>query len=345
MAIVSGIDIHREQLTFDYADTGTGEVRTGQIRPADRQHLRAWLSRHLSSGADDRLAFEACTGWRYVAEEIARAGATALLAEPADTAALRGKKRHAKTDKTDARHLRVHLLAGDLPRCWIPPAQVLEARALLGTYHDLRAEHTAWVQRIHAVLFHQGAPAVHGLTAADGRRRLEQAAAAHLSPAGRRQVSAGLHMIDALDGELDDLLAEVRAVALHLNGARVLQQELWGVGPPTALALTCWLGGAGRFTSSRQAVRFTGLDVTVYSTGGKRTRGHLSRQGPPVLRWLLYEAGKTHGRPGQGSDYGYYARVKDSSDGKRAAISEARKITRRAYHLLAALGDDAFMLV
>jgi transposase len=70
----------------------------------------------------------------------------------------------------------------------------------------------------------------------------------------------------------------------------------------TALALVCWLGGVGRFSSSRQAVRFTGLNSTVYPTGGKRTRGHLSRQVPPVLRWLPrqrsgQEAGDTRGQP------------------------------------------------
>jgi hypothetical protein len=50
---------------------------------------------------------------------------------------LRGKERHAKTDKTDktdARHLRVHLLAGDLPEYWIPPEHVLEARAVVRLY-------------------------------------------------------------------------------------------------------------------------------------------------------------------------------------------------------------------
>ena len=71
-------------------------------------------------------------------------------AEPADTAFARGRKRHAKTDKTDCRHLRMLLAEGRLPECWIPPGHILEARALLETYHDLRAEHTAWVQRIHA---------------------------------------------------------------------------------------------------------------------------------------------------------------------------------------------------
>ena len=37
----------------------------------------------------------------------------------------------------------------------------------------------------------------------------------------------------------------------------------------------------------------------------------------------------------------YYAAVKDRQDGKRAALSEARKILRQACHILAELGDDA----
>jgi hypothetical protein len=35
--------------------------------------------------------------------------------------AARGRKRHAKSDKTDCRHLRMLLAEGRLPECWIPP--------------------------------------------------------------------------------------------------------------------------------------------------------------------------------------------------------------------------------
>jgi transposase len=71
----------------------TGEVQRGQVRPADRLHLRSWLARF--TGRDDvAFAVEGCAGWRYVAEELAAAGITAHLAEPADTAFARGRKRH-----------------------------------------------------------------------------------------------------------------------------------------------------------------------------------------------------------------------------------------------------------
>ena len=66
MSIVGGLDIHRKQITFDYLDTGTGQVRRGQIAPADRVHLRAWLAR-FAGREDVAFAVEGCAGWRYVA--------------------------------------------------------------------------------------------------------------------------------------------------------------------------------------------------------------------------------------------------------------------------------------
>jgi transposase len=341
MPIVGGLDIHRKQITFDYLDTVTGQVCRGQVSPADREHLRAWLAR-FADREDAAFAVEGCTGWRYVAGELAAAGVAAHLAEPAGTAFARGRKRHAKTDKTDCRHLRLLLAGGRLPECWIPPGRILECRALLETYHDLRAEHTAWVQRIHAVLFHQGAPALGEGTLRTGRglAELRAVAAVRLSPAGQLQVATALHVIEALEARMHELRHQLTDAARHLTGAKVLAARLYGVGPVTALALTCWLGGAGRFSSSRQAVRFAGLDVTVWSSDRKGPPGRLSRQGPPVLRWALYEAGKTHARA-PAPDHRYYAQVKDRCNGRRAALSEARKILRQACHILAGLGDDA----
>ena len=114
MPIVGGLDIHRKQITFDYLDTVTGQVRRGQVSPADRVHLRAWLAR-FAGREDVAFALEACTGWRYIAEELALAGIAAHVAEPADTAFARGRKRHAKTDKTDSQHLRMLLAEGRCP--------------------------------------------------------------------------------------------------------------------------------------------------------------------------------------------------------------------------------------
>jgi transposase len=147
-------------------------------------------------------------------------------------------------------------------------------------------------------------------------------------------------MLAALETRLDVLRHRLLAAARSLTGARVLPGRLYGVGPVTALAMTCWLGGAGRFSSSRKAVRFAGLDITACSSDSRRSPGRLSRQGPAVLRWAVDEAGETHARA-SAPDHCYYAQVRDRKGGKRAALSEARKILRQACHILAGLGDDA----
>ena len=199
------------------------------------------------------------------------------------------------------------------------------------------------MQRIHAVFFHQGAPALGegALRTEQGLAALRAAAAAHLSPGGQLQVATALDMTRRPEARMQVLRhPAARMPPAHLTGAKVLAARLYGVGPVTALAMTCWLAGAGRFSSSRKAVRFAGLDVTVWSSDRKGPPGRLSRQGPPVLRWAVYEAGKTHARA-SAPDHAYYAAVKDRSNSKRAALSEARKILRQACHILAELGDDA----
>jgi transposase len=346
MSIVGGLDIHRKQLTFDWIDEQNGKWERGRIIPADREHLADWLTRlDPATGGPVAFAMEGCTGWRYIAEEMAKAGVIAHLAEPADTSALRGPKRRAKTDKADAKLLRELLAAGRLPECYIPPAQVLEWRALLELYQDLRIQHTGWAQRIQAVCFHQGttAPGQAGLVRGD-RARLRAIIDEQLSVSGRLQVNTALAIMDVLADHLERLRRRLLSTARGVNGARALMHDIYGVGPLSSLALCAWLGGPDRFTSSRKAVRFVGLDITVHSSDGKRSPGRLSRQGPEVLRWLLFEAAKTSARP-CAPGYGYYTQVKDRYDANRACLSQARRIVRHAAHVLGGLGDDAFTIV
>jgi transposase len=101
-------------------------------------------------------------------------------------------------------------------------------------------------------------------------------------------VATALDMMASVQTHLE-VRHRLLAAARDLAGACELSARLYGVGPVTALALTCWLGGAGRFSSSRKAVRFAGLDITVYSSAAKRSPGHLSRQGPPLAESGSYQ--------------------------------------------------------
>jgi transposase len=335
MSIVGGFDIHRRQITFDYLDTDTGEVSRGKVAPADRDHVRRWLTRFGGRG-DVAFALEGCTGWRFVVEELERAGVAAHLAEPADTATQRGRKKRAKTDGADARLLR-ELLAGDrLPESWIPPAHLLEVRGRVRLYNALADERKGWMQRIHATLFHQGVPAMAALLTAEGLGQLERV---ELSPSGREAVDIALRQIERLDHDLDCLRSELVGFGRRQRGCRAIQAH-YGIGALISVAIWEELGDCQRFSSSSDAVRHTGLDVTVWSSDTKRAKGHLARQGPPILRWALYEAGMSAAKRSS-PDHEYFNEVRSRLGTSRAALSVGRKICRRCYHTLRELGDDA----
>ncbi len=335
MGIVVALDVHRKQITYKTLDRETGEVKRGRIAPAARADMRAWLARF--AGCEVEFALEGTTGWRFVVEEIERAGHRAHLADPAETAAKRGRKRRAKTDSADC-DLQLRLLcAGELPESWIPPAHLLELRTRVRMRKTLVDQRTAWQQRLQAQLFHQGVPAGLRPRTRAGREALVRA---ELSPAGRELVSLALRMIDAIDRELAPLDRQLCSFARRQPGCRALIARLYGVGPVCATAILAELGDCRRFARSDDAVRHSGLDVTVYQSDEKRAPGRLSHEGPELLRWALFEAALSAARAGS-PDHGYYLQVAERIDHNRACLSVARKLCRRAYHILRELGDEA----
>jgi transposase len=274
-----------------------------------------------------------------VVEEITAAGFEAHVAEPADTQAARGRKQHAKTDRTDARLIRELLQSGDLPESWIPPTEVLEWRERVRLYKSLVDQRTKWVQRIHAELYQHGVAVPEGAIRSAVTRARLAGDTVQLSPAGRQRIRVGYQMIDATDTEALPLKRDLQRFGARQPACRALADAQYGIGGLIAVAVWSELGDCHRFSRSRQAVRHTGLDVTVDASDRRRKGGYLSRQGPDTLRWALYEAAKNSSHQ-RSPDHAYYAQVKERHGGKIAAIAVARQFTRRCYHILRNLDPD-----
>jgi transposase len=334
VTIVMGLDQHRAQITAEWLDAQSGEVARGRVAPAHREGLRRFLARFR--GRELEVALEATTGWRFVVEELQAIGAGVHLAEPAETASRRGNKRRAKSDRADARHLRELLMIERLPESWIAPEHLLDLRARVRLRHTLADQRGEWQQRIQAVLYHHGVPQRRRLMTREGRAWLE---AVELPAAAREQITVALVMIDALDAQLAPLTRELRAYARRQPGCRALMAH-YGIGALTAVTILAELGDCRRFSSSRHAVRYSGLDITVYESDRRRAPGHLSRQGPPALRWALFEAAQVARRPGS-PDRDYYEQAAARLGANRACLAVARKLLKRSYHTLRELGEEA----
>ena len=336
MTILGGLDIHRGQVTFDYVDTASGEVTTGKVRDPHRERFREWLMGLPDSDAE--FVMEGCTGWRYIAEELAAAGMRPRVADPAEAAALKGKKRRAKTDRADAKHLRMLLVDDRVPDSWIPPAHIDQTRALGRLYLDLRNDRARWAQRVHATLFHHGAPRPGDLSASKARENA-RSYATQLPETNQHAITTALGLISTLSAEMNTVGRRLRWIARHQPGAKAIQ-AIYGIGELTAPVIWAELGDVARFSSSRQVVRHSGLDVSIHDSDGKRSSGRITRQGPPALRWALFEAAMSATRSAS-PDHHYYRQVRDRTHHKAAVMSVARKHAKRCYHTLVALGPDA----
>ena len=170
----------------------------------------------------------------------------------------------------------------------------------------------------------------------DGREWLQ---AQPLPATAREQVTVALAMIDGIDRQMAPLDKELRAYAHRQAGCQALMAH-YGIGPLVAVTVLAELGDCTRFSSSRHAVRYAGMDITVYQSDQRRAPGHLSRQGPPALRWALFEAAQSACRRGS-PDLEYYGQAAGRLGHNRACLSVARKLLKRSYHTLRELGEEA----
>jgi transposase len=327
--------VHRRQITVDALDTATGEVSRGQLESTPAA-VEEWVAGF--PGRMVHVAVKACTGWPLVCRALERRGAIVRLAEPVETSAPRGRKRRAKTDRADAKWLRQPLHEGRLPEAWVPPEHVRRWRSRARVRNTLVAERTRWVRRIRATLYHHGIPgAPDDLRTLAGRRFL---AGLERPVDARERIGVVLEIIDVLEIQIAGIERDPRPLARppgRLPGA----DDQYGMGEISALVPLCELGDVTRSHASRQAVRMAGIDIGVHRSDRHARLGKLTRQGSAPLRWALFEAAQSASHKGSPDDRDYHALKNRGLSHTRATLNIARKLARRSYHILKALGPAA----
>jgi len=121
------------------------------------------------------------------------------LADRAETAVKRGRKRRAKTDRADSDLQLRLLLAGELPTSWIPPAQILELLLrVCGCARRSSTKRTACSSGCKRSCSISSA----GRAEAEHPRRSRGVGEPRTSPTGRELVALALRMCDGIDREL-----------------------------------------------------------------------------------------------------------------------------------------------
>ena len=168
-------------------------------------------------------------------------------------------------------------------------------------------------------------------------------AALELPSTRDERITVALEIIDLLDAQLGELERDLRALARRQAGCQALMAQ-YGMGEISALVTLCELGDVSRLHASRQAVRMAGIDIGVHRSDRHAQLGKLTRQGSAPLRWALFEAAQSACRVGSPDYHDYHALKARGLSHTRACLTIARKLARRSYHILRALGPAALDL-
>jgi transposase len=276
-----GLDLHRRR-TVMVRMTPAGDWLDVAGFASDPAVL---AERIAKAGMSPEVVLEATYGWYWAADVLQQAGAKVHLAHPLGVKGF--AYRRVKNDVRDAADLADLLRMNRLPEAWLAPPTVRELPELVRHRHKLRQICTGFKAGVHAVLAKCGIKvAVSDLFTPTARPRLD---ALSLPAAFRARLDSQLQLIDVLEGEIDRF---DRVIAERLAGHRGYRaiQALGGVGPVNGAVMVAEIGEVDRFPSPRHLCSWAGVTPRHRESDTTVHRGHITKQGSPLLRWAVIEA-------------------------------------------------------
>jgi len=320
---IVGCDLHTRYQQIAMLDQDTGELIERRLEHAQGE-ARAF---YASLQGAVRVGVEATGYTRWFERLLAELGHELWIGDAAQIRASMVRKQ--KTDARDAAHLLQLLLDDRFPRIWRPTMAERDLRQLVWHRQKLVWMRNAVGNQLHALAMGEGVCRKKQLWTKKGRAELEALRLGDWANYRRQEL---LRMIDQLDLSLKKLDQAVEEQS-NQNAAAVLLRTHPGVGPVTSLAFVLTLGPVARFERSKQVVSYLGLNPREHSSGGKQQLGAISKQGNPMMRSLLVEAGHSAARLDT-ELHKDYQRLKRRRGSGVAKVAIARKLAVRMYWML-----------
>lgn len=320
------IDHHKsvsEQLVLNQE---TGEITRERVRGE-----RAEVRRRLEGLPRPAVVYlEACRSWEWVSDLCDGLGIECRLIDPGKMPEIARSKK--KTDRHDVDAMLSRLLAvGKLPESHRATRVERELRELTRNRMDVQRLVRQTLNRLHALCDGQGLPArQRDFTDLEWRGRMS----AELGPQLGLVLEVLLDQLAHLRGAIERLEGRLVELTAERADVRALK-TIPGIGPILAATMVAEIGDISRFKDSRHLASFSGLVTAVRSSAGKARMGHISKAGPPALRWALTQA-IISGLRVRGNPFArYYRRKRPRGRGAMLAVcAAAHKLARVIFVVL-----------
>jgi transposase len=274
------MDLHRRRSVLVRMTAEGRKLETARISNSPAE-LRRVIAR---VGKRPRVVLEATYGWYWAADTLAAAGAQVHLAHPLGVKAFAYRRVKNERDAADLADL---LRMGRLPEAWIAPGEIRDLRELTRYRIKVVRLRTSCKDQVHAVLAKLGIEVtcsdifgVWGSAWLDGLVLPQPYAG---------KVASLRALADELTAEITLLEVAIADLLEHHDGYHAIQ-ALPGIGPVLAAVLVAEIGDITRFAAPARLCSWAGLTPRHRESDTTVRRGHITKQGSPLVRWALVEA-------------------------------------------------------
>lgn len=314
-----GVDVHKKACHATVMDE-RGKVTKQEKFENTREGFKEFFK-----GIDDaEVAMESGYCWQPAYEQLENMGYKVKLAHPLKTRIIADAK--IKTDASDSEAL-AHLLRSDLlPMSHVPSREARELRELVRLRTYLVRERTRFKNKIRAELAKRGIRVVGALFTKRGRAQAREL--------GIETVNDCLVIVDSLNGRIEKVSSELKQRAGENDDAKLLM-TIPGVGYFSALLVLAEIDNISRFSDAEKLCSYAGLVPSTRQSGATVYRGHITKQGSRLLRWVLQECVWMHLHHAENTRLTRFFRKLARRKGRKiAAVATARKLLRVIHAML-----------
>lgn len=321
MTLYIGVDFHPHQQTVSYCQTEEGEVYQTSLLHNPEQ-VRSFYERLPKA----IVGIEASCSAAWFEQLLNDLGHELRVGNPCLIRA-RARSRH-KSDKRDANLILDLLVKDEFPALWRRPVESQSVLEQLRFRYQLVKQRTQVCNRLQCLAHAAGLPKK-GIQTKRARLALIEARLSETLEFQRDQL---FELLDDLSGRIKVIERWLEEKAKREANVELLQTHK-GVGLLSALVVVHTLGDVTRFSSSKEAVAFTGLDPLERSSAGRTRFGSISKAGSLQLRHLLGQAVHSAIRY-DGELKSFYKRLATRRSKSVAKVATTRKLLVRLFIML-----------
>ena len=251
--------------------------------------MKRWLEKQRQPRTKLHLTFEVSgqAGWLY--DELLESVDTLTVSNPSKmTWIYRTAK---KTDRIDSRKQAVLLQIDEIPKVHMPDKKIRQWRSQIQHRRKLVDSSTQAKNRIRTVLKSHGyrQPTCKGSWWKKVNRQWMQVLVECVADPWGDTLADLLDQLDLYANQIERATKRLDA-RLEGNTAALLLLSIPGVGPRTAEAVLAYTDEVERFRRGKDYCSYFGMTPKLDESGSRRRMGHISKQGPSVVRWLIVES-------------------------------------------------------